>query len=192
MWDECRDGGSMQPQSNWLDDAARARQEDRLDDAYRIYAEAVQVLRDSNDRLGLIRALKGLGQIERDRGNVAAALAKYEEATALARQENDPLLLAHTVRHVGDILRHLERTAEAEKCYTEALALYRAHLNAPKLDLANAIRGMALLKDDLGETGAAQTLWKEAHRLYASLGIQAGVAESKARQASAAHRDQTQ
>ena len=181
----------MQPQSNWLEDAARARHENRLDDAYRAYTEAVPVLRDSHDRLGLIRALKGLGQIERDRGNVVAALANYEEATGLARQENDPLLLAHTVRHVGDILRHLARTAGAENCYTEALALYRAHLDAPTLDLANTIRGMALLKDDLGETGAAQTLWKEAHHLYASLGIQAGVAESKARQASAADRNQT-
>ena len=181
----------MQPQSNWLEDAARARHENRLDDAYRAYTQAVPVLRDSHDRLGLIRALKGLGQIERDRGNVVAALANYEEATGLARQENDPLLLAHTVRHVGDILRHLARTAGAENCYTEALALYRAHLDAPTLDLANTIRGMALLKDDLGETGAAQTLWKEAHHLYASLGIQAGVAESKARQASAADRNQT-
>lgn len=181
----------MQPQSNWFDVAAQARHQDRLDDAYRVYAEAVPVLRDSNDRPGLIRALKGLGQIERDRGNVVAALRNYEEATGLARLENDPLLLAHTVRHVGDIFRHLGRSAEAEKCYTEALALYRAHPDAPKLDLANAIRGMALLKDNLGEMEAAQTLWEEAHHLYASLGIHAGVAESKARQDSAAHRNQT-
>lgn len=184
-----RHGDSMQLQPERLEDAARARRENRLDDAYRVYAEAVAVLRDSNDRLGLIRALKGLGQIESDRGNVLAALANYEEATGLARQANDPLLVAHTVRHVGDILRHLARTAGAEKCYTEALALYRAHLDAPALDLANAIRGMALLKDDLGQSDASQTLWEEAHRLYASLGIQAGVAESKARQASAAQRN---
>src|SRR5690348_11424668 len=97
-------GVRMQPQANWLEEAVRARREDRLDDAHRIYAEAVPLLRDSNDRLGLVRALKGLGQIERDRGNVVAALANYEEATGLARRENDPLLLAHTVRHVGDIL----------------------------------------------------------------------------------------
>jgi tetratricopeptide (TPR) repeat protein len=175
----------MQSQSNLLESAARARCENRLEEAHRAYAEALRVCRASNDSLGLIRALKGLGQIDRDRGNVAAALANYEEAVSRARHESDPLLLAHTVRHLGDILRELARRTEAEQCYTEALELYRAHADAPPLDLANAVRGMAVLKDDLGDSDAALTLWEEAHRLYVAIGIHAGVAESKARQAAA-------
>jgi len=47
--------------------------------------------------------------------------------------------------------------------------------------LANAIRGLAVLKDDMGAAEEAEVLWKEAHDLYSSLGIWAGVAGSSAR-----------
>ncbi|MDP9120072.1 MAG: hypothetical protein M3O15_01695 [Acidobacteriota bacterium] len=69
----------------------------------------------------------------------------------------------------------------AEPCYHEALALYRAHPPTRPLDLANALRGLAVLKDDAGETEAAIPLWQEAHDLYLALDVPPGVAESAAR-----------
>ncbi len=173
----------MNDPTKLLEEAARARREGRLHDAYRGYAEAVSACRAMQDRRGLIRALKGVGQIERDQGNLEPALVAYQEAVALAREQSDPFLLAHTIRHVGDVLRPLGRSTDAERCYREALALYRGRPNPPPLDLANAIRAMAVLKDSLGATDEALPLWEEAHEIYSSLGVQAGVAESKARQA---------
>src|SRR5512146_2739849 len=102
-----------------MDEAARARQEHRLDDAFRGYTEAAGICRAGSDRRTLIHALKGVGQIESDRRNFEAALVAYEEAAALARQESDPFLLAHTVRHSGDVLRHLGRVTDAERRYAE-------------------------------------------------------------------------
>ncbi len=171
-----------------MEKAVRARREDRLEDAYRAYTQAAAISRASQNRRSLIHALKGIGQIERDRRKFEAALVAYQEAAALAREESDPFLLAHTIRHVGDVLRHMDRFTDAEACYTEALALYRGGPNAPPLDFANAIRAMAVLKDSLGASGEALPLWEEAHEIYASLGVQAGVAESKARQARIARR----
>ncbi len=138
----------------------------------------------------MVYALKGVGQIERDRGKLESALVAYQEAAALAREESDAFLLAHTIRHIGDVLCDMERSTEAESCYTEALALYRRGPNAPPLDFANAIRAMAVLKDSLGASGEALPLGEEAHEIYSSLGVQAGVAESKARQARIAQRKQ--
>jgi hypothetical protein len=83
---------------------------------------------------------------------------------------NDPLALAHTIRHVADIHRVQGNPQLAEPCYDEALGLYRANAATPPLDLANAIRGLALLKND-------KALWAEARDLYASLDVQAGVDE---------------
>jgi len=166
-----------------MEEAARARREQRLDDAYRDYTDAAAICRARQDCRSLIHALKGVGQIDCDRGNFQAALVAYEQAAALARDESDPFLFAHTIRHVGDVLRHLQRSKDSEACYTEALALYRGAPNAPPLDMANAIRAMAVLKDSVGATGEALPLWAEAYELYASLGVQAGMAESKARQA---------
>ncbi len=171
-----------------MEEAARARREDRPEDAHRGYSEAVAICRRNRDRRSLIHALKGVGQIERDRRKIQAALVAYEEAAALAREESDPFLLAHTIRHVGDLLRELGRFTDAEACYKEALALYRGGPNPPPLDHANAIRALAVLKDSSGATHEALPLWEEAQKIYASLRVQAGVAESRAQQARVARR----
>src|SRR5690348_12969690 len=98
-----------------MEDAARARRGGRREDAYRGYVQAAEVCRGCQDRRSLIVALKGVGQIARDRGHRDASLVAYEEAGALAREESDPLRLAHTLRHAGDILRHLRRLSDAER-----------------------------------------------------------------------------
>ena len=108
-------------------------------------------------------------------------LRNYEEAAVIYREEGDILKLAHTIRHVGDIYRNLGKQELAEPCYGEALELYRANKKTAPLDLANAIRGYALLKHDQGEVQQAKSLWQEARDLYASVNVEAGVAESSRR-----------
>ncbi|MGA9417350.1 MAG: hypothetical protein WBV60_21855, partial [Terriglobales bacterium] len=88
---------------------------------------------------------------------------------------------AHTVRHVADIRREAARLDLAESCYHEALHLYRNHAATPPLDLANAIRGLAILKTDAGDAATAIALWEEARDLYAAVNVEAGVAESNRR-----------
>ena len=164
-----------------LSEANRARLEDRPADAHRDYAAAVALCRQSGARSELIRALKGLGQIERDLGHGDAALPLYEEAVAICRGEGDPLLLAHTVRHVGDIHRDAGRFELAEPCYVEALTIYRNDEHTEPLDLANAIRPLAILKDNAGEVEEAMQLCAEARDLYAAANVPEGVAESSRR-----------
>ena len=127
-----------------------------------------------------IRSLKALAQIERDTRNPKAALPLYEQAVVLCRRIDDVPLLAHTIRHLGDVHLDLENLLDAEACYVEALTLYRASPRASRLDLANAIRPMAILKGRIGDADAARHLWEEARDLYRSLGIEAGVAECSA------------
>ena len=109
-----------------------------------------------------------------------ARILKYRIAVAACRK-GDPLRLAHTVRHLGDAYRQARQDHLAEPCYVEALETYRQHPNEQPLDLANALRGFALLKENQGSIEAAQPLWTEAHDLYASTNVSAGVAESAAR-----------
>ncbi len=160
--------------------ARHARFEDP-DSAKRDLVEAVALARRAQDPLQLAKTLTALGQIERDLHHADEALQHYEEAAAIYRAANVPLMLAHTVRHVGDIHRHKGRPKLAEPCYVEALAIYRAHPETSALDLANTIRGLALLKGDLGETQQAKALWEEARELYASVNVEAGVKESSRR-----------
>lgn len=158
-----------------------ARRENRSEDARRMFSDAVSLCRETGDRRQLVSALKGLGQIERDLGRGDAALGLYEEAVTLCRADDDPLRLAHTVRHVGDIHLDAGRPELAEPSFEEALSLYRDHVRPPTLDLANAIRPMAIVKESLGEVDEARRLWEEARSLYSAAGVEAGVTESSAR-----------
>jgi tetratricopeptide (TPR) repeat protein len=89
--------------------------------------------------------------------------------------------VAHTVRHLGDILRKQGQGVSSESCYSEALEIYRKSQETPLLDLANTLRGFALLKGENGEAEEARSLWREARDLYAALNIQAGVDEGNRR-----------
>ena len=151
----------------------------RFDDppgARRLYADAVRRCRIAGNQKQLIRALKGLGQIERDIGHPDVALELYNEAVTICRAAGDPLLLAHTVRHVGDIHQDAGRRKLAEPCYQEALSIYRHHEDTAVLDLANAVRPFAALKQQNGEIDEAKRLWNEAKDLYAAANVSEGVA----------------
>lgn len=122
--------------------------------------------------------LRCLGEKSR-RVDGPAALAHYEEAAEILRDLDEPLLLAHTLRHLGDVYMeagHLGNNApQFAGCYfTEALAIYRTRPEANPLDLADAIRSLALLRNDAA-------LWTEARDLYALAGISANVQECNSR-----------
>ena len=132
-------------------------------------------------------------------GNYAYIL-KCKLAVAKSRKVDDPLRLAHAVRHLGDAYYYAKQPTQAEPCYVEALSIYRSHANTRPLDLANAIRCFAVLKDENGETEESQRLWQEAHDIYLAVsdapditeswrrGVLGGVAESAARLALLARR----
>jgi len=165
----------------WIDQGRRARREGRPDDARRAYSEAIEACRGPGQRRLLLEALKGLAQVERDLGRTAAALTLYEEAVTVARQGDDALALAHTMRHLGDMHRETGRDDLAEPCYREALAIYRSHPETAPLELANAIRPLAIVEERAGRVSEARRLWHEARDLYAAAGVEAGYAESAAR-----------
>lgn len=110
-----------------------------------------------------------------------AYVVKCKLAVASLRKVDDPLRLAHRVRHLGDAYYYAGRVSLAEPCYVEALSIYRRHEQRRPLDLANAIRSFAVLKDEVGAAEEAQRLWQEAHDLYVAVDVPAGIAESAAR-----------
>jgi tetratricopeptide (TPR) repeat protein len=120
-------------------------------------------------------------------GNYAYVL-KCKLAVAKSRKVDDPLKLAHAVRHLGDAYYYAKQAAQAEPCYVEALSIYRDNEHTRPLDLANAIRSFAVLKDEVGAAEEAKRLWQEAHDLYVRVKVPAGVAESAARLALLARR----
>ena len=118
-----------------------------------------------------------------------ANILKYKLAVDEQRKSGDALKLAHAVRHLGDAYYYGGHLDMAEPCYLEALAIYRSRNDGRPLDFANAIRSYAVIKGEIGAADEARQLWQEAHDLYLSLDVIAGVAECAARLAILAQRE---
>jgi tetratricopeptide (TPR) repeat protein len=149
-----------------LDQGYQARRDHRLAEGKSIYNEAVAQARQSGEPSLLVQSLTRLGGIERDLGEIESSLQRYREAVSICRSLDSPLTLAHTIRHVGDILRESAQLEAALPCYREALEIYRSHPETNMLDLANTLRGYALLEAALGQTETAIALWQETRALY--------------------------
>ncbi len=122
-----------------------------------------------------------LAYVERNLRDQESSQEHYRQAGEIYRSLGNPLKTANTIRHAADLLREQKRLDEAEVLYVESLEIYRRQKDTPPLDLANAIRGFALLKEDVGDRKEALSLWLEARDLYQLTGIEAGVSESDRR-----------
>jgi len=121
-----------------------------------------------------------IGRVARDLDDNESAESHYRTATELYRNLDDRINLAHAARHVADILREMGRIAAAGPFIQEAIDIYRAQKPLPQLHLANALRVAALLQEQAGCDAEALPLWMEANALYRAVGVDAGVAESRA------------
>jgi hypothetical protein len=65
----------------------------------------------------------------------------------------------------------------AEPLYLEAAGIYRQLDEKATLDLANTLRGLALVNESTAKPDASRSLWQEARELYAKCNVEAGVAE---------------
>jgi tetratricopeptide (TPR) repeat protein len=154
-----------------------ARREMRLEDARDLFAQAVAECRWGADPKLLARALKAQGQTERDLKRTTTALECYRHAASIEKGLGDELAWAHTMRHIADMLRERKEYAQAEPIYTDVLEICRGHSAARVLDHANALRGMALLKDAAGTPEEALLMWRAARCLYEQAGVEAGIDE---------------
>ena len=155
----------------------QARRENRLADSRAVFIEAVRKAAIEADRPSLAEALSGLAQAERGIGNLEAAGHHYANAVVLYRELALRDRLAYALRHQADILRATGKVVEAEPLYREAEEIYRQLGESASLDLANTLRGLALVNDSSAKINASKALWQEARELYSKCNVEAGVAE---------------
>lgn len=155
----------------------KARREGRLADSRAAFIEAVRKAAIEEDQSSLAEAQCGLAQAERGIGNLEAAAHHYANVVLLYRGLGQRERLAYALRHEADVLREMGKFAEAEPLYREAEEIYRQLGESARLDLANTLRGLALVNESTGNVDASRALWKEARELYAKCKVEAGVAE---------------
>ena len=161
-----------------LDQVREAKRQHRLKYAQSLFRKALDESRTSEDRALRATLYAELAYVERSLGALEHSKTHYLMAAGTYRVLEKPLQWAHKARHAADILREQGKGDESGRLYAEVLEIYRANADANRLDVANAIRGFALLKTQVGSDRDAIALWEEARDLYRSENIEAGVEES--------------
>ena len=164
-----------------LEQGRKEKREHRLEYARSLFRMAIRESRKSDNQALRATLYEELGYVERNLRDLESSQKHYCQASEIFRSLGNPLKTAHTVRHAADILREQKKPDLAAALYAESLEIYRSNRDTPPLDLANAIRGFALLKEDTRDRKEALSLWREARGLYEATGIAAGVSESEAR-----------
>jgi len=117
-------------------------------------------------------------QFESDLENYPSALELNQKSLSFYEQIDNPDKKSHSMRHIADIHRRLGNYGESEKSYQQALTIFREYSRARQSDLANMLRGLALVSENLGKTAQAIEAWQEAQSIYQQLGLQNGVDEA--------------
>jgi tetratricopeptide (TPR) repeat protein len=164
-----------------LEQGRKAKSERRPEDARSAFQEALTECHGNEEGPLVAPLYEELAYVERNLRDLESAERHYRKASDLYRRLDNLLKTAHTMRHAADILREQNKWDESALLYAETLEIYRNHQETPPLDLANAIRGFALPKEDQEDPEQAVRLWQEAGKLYEMTGIEAGVAESRRR-----------
>ncbi|APR84868.1 TPR repeat protein [Minicystis rosea] len=148
-----------------LGDAALDRGD--LDDAARLYAEALPLFRTIGDVRGEANGALRFGEIALRRGDLGEARRCYTEAWPLFRRVQDTLGEANCVARLGDLALKRGDADEARGRYQDALPLYRRAGDA--LGEANCelrLGDLAIKRADADEAG---TRFEVALGLYAQI-----------------------
>jgi tetratricopeptide (TPR) repeat protein len=113
----------------------------------------------------------------RRQGRLSDATALYEEAAQSFQAEDQPARWAHALRHAAEFAL---RAGDSVTGLREAQIVVEYYRGAPPttLEMANALRVMALAEAAAGEKDSAMEHWSEARVLYRDAGIADGVLEA--------------
>ena len=160
-----------------LEEAWNKRREGNYQEA-REHVKKAHDLAEGDDYNSLGRIFHIYAQFESDQDNFQKALELYQQSLGFYKKTNNSDKIAHSTRHIADIQRTLGQDADSEDNYREAIGIYRANSQTKTGDLANALRGFALVLEKRSKISEAKTTWEETKELYQASNIQAGVAEA--------------
>ena len=160
-----------------LDEAWRRRREENYEDARALLIKA-RGLCEEDDYNSLARIHHIYMQFDYDQGNLSNALELCHKSLAFYHKANNSDKIAHSTRHIADLQCHLGDDTSSESNYRTAISIYKDNPDTQAGDLANALRGFAILLEKRGKIQEAITAWEEAKELYQAGHVQCGVDEA--------------
>ena len=118
-----------------------------------------------------------LANIYFDLGRNKKSLASYRNALVLAEVDSEEEQIADISRHIADVECAIGDLKSSMCHYEKALNYYRKNIGKYSLNYADAIRGLAVLKEKSVDYSDAKKLWKEAMVIYEKLKVDTGIKE---------------
>lgn len=140
-----------------------------VDEAFKICKK------DDHDSLGKIFHI--YRQISFDQQSFDKALGYNISSVGHYKKTKNQSKIAHSIRHLADVQFQLGQLNKAEKNYQLSINLYRT-IGSSHLDLANALRGFAILLEKKDKLREAKKVWEETKELYQKCDIVAGIQEA--------------
>jgi predicted ATPase/DNA-binding NarL/FixJ family response regulator/Tfp pilus assembly protein PilF len=147
--------------------AASTARQGRLDEAQRVYLDALALLRDNNG-WGVAQPLYGLGSLARVRGDHAAALGYFRDAVTLYREIDARPEIARCLAGIGSVALSQGDLGLARSSLTESLQLSLATGQRPAM--ARGLEAFAMLAVAGGDLAGATRLAGAALALRAAAG----------------------
>ena len=132
---------------------------------------------DSSDPNVVAQVYAYQGQIERDLESPKKALLLYSKALKEYQSSGNKNGIAYAERHIADIAMELNIHEQAEESFKRALTIYREDESGNAMNIANTVRGYALLQEKTHQYHKSRSLWEEAREIYNRFNIQEGVGE---------------
>jgi tetratricopeptide (TPR) repeat protein len=154
--------------------------------ATRWYGEALAISQTISDQVAAARALNGLGNVARQRGELDQAAAHYGEALTLARRLDDQRIIAQVLGNLGFLVARRGDLAESKALLEENLDLARRLGDrAHECATLSALGDVALAAD---ERAAAAVHYRAGFALSREIGDKFIIAECLSGLASVAAR----
>ncbi len=163
-----------------LSDAWSKRRSRNYDSARDLVKQAEALCaEDDYNSLGRIHHIHM--QFNWDHDQLEQALAHCQQSLNYYHKEDDRDRIAHSTRHMADLLRQLKQYNKSEFNYRQAIDIYKSAFTVNPGNLANALRGFAILLEAQEKFEEASIAWKETKDLYTVCNIQEGVVEANQR-----------
>jgi tetratricopeptide (TPR) repeat protein/predicted Ser/Thr protein kinase len=123
-----------------------------------------------------LEALRGIGQVECERGNPQASLDYFNRALSLAVEVNNRQGKAAVLHDLGDAYRLLNRPQDALQNYQQSLEIMQQI--GDKKGMAGNLDYIAVVYSDLGKSAEAEKTYKQELEIRKDLGDQGGLGEA--------------
>ncbi|TQV70922.1 tetratricopeptide repeat protein [Aliikangiella marina] len=158
--------------------AWKYRREGDYQTAGTLVDQAIQ-LSSEDDYANRGRAFHILAQFEADQNEFKNALNYYQQSQAFYEKTELQDKVAHSIRHVADTFYSLNEIEKARAQYESAIKMYNTQADTNDVDIANTLKGYALVLEKQNENEAAKKKWSTILSIYEKYNIQSGINEAK-------------